>query len=145
MNRIITKIIISIIIPILVFSGCSQEHESVDLGSNEEYVKFVGRVDGIIGSYDIDASESEIMKEFKEASAERQTEIAMELADDMAMANFLGLSGDEIMAISGTAVKAYPDPLLLNNFAVMVLEEEGAEESLYFLTLAVGQEPENPV
>lgn len=144
--KIVKKnIVLLIMIPILALTGCASEHDSVNLESNEEYMEFIEKVDDAILGVSLEDIESEIAKEFMNASAEKQSELAMELADDIARANFMGVSNDEIMGLAGTAVKAYPHPLLLNNFATMVLEEWGPEEALYFYTLAAAQEPENPV
>ena len=144
--KIVKKnIVLLIMIPILALTGCASEHDSVNLESNEEYMEFIEKVDDAILGFSLEDIESERAKEFMNASAEKQSELAMELADDIARANFMGVSNDEIMGLAGTAVKAYPHPLLLNNFATMVLEEWGPEEALYFYTLAAAQEPENPV
>jgi tetratricopeptide (TPR) repeat protein len=143
------KIIIAIltISLMLTFSGCGGEKRSLDVVLEEcpEYIELVEAVDEIIGPFSMDEIDAEILKEFENASAERKAEIALEYAGDIARANFLGISDDEILGISGTLVKAYPHPLLLNNFAAMVLEHESPEEALYFFMLAAAQEPDNPI
>lgn len=50
-----------------------------------------------------------------------------------------------MLKIAGNMVKAYPHPLLLNNFGVMVLEQKSPDEALYFLLLSAAQDPDNPV
>jgi hypothetical protein len=143
------KIIITILTISLIFtfSGCRAEEKSLEvvLENCPEYIELVEAVDEIIGSFSMDDIDAEVLNEFENASAERKSEIALEFAGDIARANFFGISSYEILGISGTLVKAYPHPLLLNNFAAMVLEELGPEEALYFFMLAVAQEPENPV
>lgn len=122
-----------------------RESESVFLDDCEEYVELTEAIDDIIYSFSMEDIESEILQEFKKASAERRAEIALELADDIARANFLGLYSDEILGIAGNIAMAYPHPALLNNFGIMVLEHGYTDEALYFLLLAAAQCPDNPV
>lgn len=142
-----TIIIFLMISMIFTFSGCGGESRNIEvvLENCNEYIEFTEAVDKIIGSYSLDETESNLFQEFNKASAEKKSEMALDMADDIARANFYGLAGEEIMGIAGSLVKAYPHPLLLNNFATMVLENEDPEEALYFFLLAAAQEPGNPV
>lgn len=71
--------------------------------------------------------------------------LALELADDMAMATTFGLINDEILAISHEAVMIYPNALLLNNYATMLNSVGHQDNALFFYTLALQQEPNNPI
>lgn len=82
---------------------------------------------------------------FGNASDDERAQMALELADDMAEAEFFGLMNADMMAIGAAATIGYPHPLLLNNYGAMVLAWEGAEAALPFAQLAVDQEAANPV
>ncbi len=146
-NTIYSKVIALIMIVSMTFSfsSCAEEDIAVKLETCEEYVELVDAVDEIIGSFSLDDIDSGVIREFYKANDSKKAEMALEMADDIARANFIGLSGEDILGVAGSLVKAYPHPLLLNNFATMTLEEFGSEEALYFFSLAAAQEPENPV
>lgn len=122
-----------------------ENSEIVDLIDCEEYDEFIETIDYIIDSFSIDDIESDILQEFNEASSEKRSEIALELADDIVRANFLGIHSDEIFGIAGNIVKTYPHSALLNNFGIMALEHGYTDEALYLLLLAAAQCPDNPV
>ena len=72
-------------------------------------------------------------------------ETALEMAEQMATAVMFDLVTDEVVALSGEAVKAYPHQLLLNNFAAMMEDRGQTEEALELVLLALRQQPEHPV
>lgn len=86
-----------------------------------------------------------MLKEFNKADAERKSVMALEMARDMAIVETFDLTTDEMFVLSGEAVKAYPHPLLLNNFGAMVYERIGEQEGLKLFLLALNQEPDNPI
>lgn len=140
------SIILLLVFSIIIFSGCNKKgSKSLNLDSCDEYVELIEEIDDIIDSYSLEGIESDLLQEFNKASAERKSEIALDFADDIARINFLGVSNSDMLGIAGNMVKAYPHPLLLNNFGVMVLEEKGPDEALYFLLLSAAQNPDDPV
>lgn len=112
---------------------------------NEAYNIIAGEIDKITGSLSSDQKASSLAEEFYKADAETRTIMALDLADDMAMAQFFGIITDDMLIMAGNAVKAYPHPLLLNNFATMLADRGNATDSLFFLLQAAAQDPENPV
>ncbi len=74
-----------------------------------------------------------------------QSQRSLHASGDMAIAQAFGLASDPVLQQAGKAVKAYPHPLLLNNFAAMLGERGSTEDSLYFYTLALRQQPDNPI
>lgn len=115
----------------------------------DDYKEFGEEVDEILSGFSINLSELEeklpMLKEFNKSDAERKSVMALEMARDMAIVETFGLTTDEMFILSGEAVKAYPHPLLLNNFGAMVYNRIGEEEGLNLFLLALNQEPENPI
>jgi len=125
--------------------GCEEE-QAVLNGKVESYNVFVERVNrAFISEEETDISELPLMKEFEQATPAKKAKMALDLADDMAFAEMFDLTTDEVLLISGNAVKAYPHPLLLNNYATMLLGRENSEDALYFYKLALNQEPVNAI
>jgi tetratricopeptide (TPR) repeat protein len=109
-----------------------------------EYAK---RVDKLIKKYAKDAPKIEkhpFMTEFEKADALNKVDMALGLADDMAMSCVFDLESDTTFKIAAEVVKTYPHPLLLNNFGAM-LAEKSPEDSLFFFLQALDQDPDNPV
>jgi len=132
----------SIIISLL---GCEDE-QAVLKGKVESYNVFVDRVNSaFVSEEETDISLFPLMKEFEQADPAKKSKMALDLADDMAFAEMFGLTTDEVLLISGNAAKAYPHPLLLNNYATMLLGRENTEDALYFYKLALNQEPDNAI
>jgi len=125
--------------------GCKDEQEVLE-GKVESYNELVNRVNRIlIPTADDDIAANPLMQELEKADPAKKAEMALDLADDIAFAQMFGFMTDEVLALAGSAVKAYPHPLLLNNYASLLLGEENTEEALYFFTLALNQEPINPI
>jgi len=133
---------------ILNLVACSKENSLTTFKAGE-HKEFVEEIDEILSNYSITLSEIEsrfpMAKEFNEADPKMKSAMALELAKDMAIAEAFGLTTDEIFILSAEAVKAYPHPLLLNNFGAMVFNHIGEEEGLHYLLLALNQEADNPI
>jgi hypothetical protein len=112
---------------------------------NEAYNIIAEEIDKSIKSLSINYDAYPIAKEFEEADLDEKIAMAMDLADDMAMAQFLGVVTDEMLVMGGNAVKAYPHPLLLNNYATILADIGNASDALFFLLQAAAQDPENPL
>lgn len=103
------------------------------------------RLDGIISTYsDKNGDKSSIEKEFDEANDTDKAAFAIDLADDMAMARLFDTINSNFLVLSAKAVKKYPHPLVLNNFAALLVEE-APEDALYLLLQALDNEPEEPI
>ncbi len=109
------------------------------------YDQIVARIDKLAESLGTEASVLPIADAFQRADEGRKAEIAIRLADDMALAQTLDIVNDEMLAIAGRAVLAYPHPLLLNNYASMLLGNGQAEDALFFFEEAANQAPGNMV
>lgn len=144
-----TAMLVLLFTVLLNLVACSKESGSSKASKTNEYKEFEEGIDEILSDFSINLSEIEdklpIAKEFNEADAKEKSAMALELAKDMAIAEAFGLTSDEIFVLSAEAVKAYPHPLLLNNFGVMAYNHIGEEEGLHYLLLALNQEPDNPI
>lgn len=158
MNRF--KLLIIVILSLcIVLSGCSenkggradQEARSTDVTGigntdGQSGPGFFARIDGISSGFGKDDEfANELMKQLDDASNEEKAEILMGLADDMTYAQTAGFLTDDMMITAGQAVKAYPHPLLLNNYSSMLYAKGYMEDALYFYRVALEQEPENAV
>ena len=147
-KRIIGSILV---LTILVLStGCSSN--IIEEGNNESYNQVVAAIDQITvpfssGGVDTLNGEklSKFAQKFKNSNDKERSRLALEMADDMAIAEFYGIINAEMMVMAGAAVKAYPHPLLLNNYGAMVLDAVGAEDALLLFQMAAAQAAENPV
>jgi len=143
-----------------IFSGCrSQDRKteedsfiSMEVSSSEDITgvetgEYIERIDKLIKKYAKDVSDIKkhpFIKEFEKANAMDKADMALSLADDMSMSCVLDLESNTTFNLAAEIVKAYPHPLLLNNFGAM-LAEKSPEDSLFFLLQALDQDPDNPV
>lgn len=132
---------------LMAFTACQSGNMSANKLDSEEYRDFVNEIDRITAdlSTGTDDPVSQLTEEFMNAEDEKKAEFALELADDMAQAQLFGIVNDSMLALSGEAVKACPHPLLLNNYAALLLDEGNIEDSLYFFQKAEVQDSQNPV
>lgn len=125
--------------------GCDDRNAVFD-GKVEEYNQLAAKIDQMIELLSLDASSlPPASKESGKADPANNSKLALELADDMAYAQFFDLVTDDMLVKAGDAVKAYPHPLLLNNYASLLDGRGKAEEALFFFQLALNQDPDNPV
>lgn len=143
--KILKIIIIIISLSSTVFlSGC--EEQTVFNGKVESYNELTDKIDLIIASIGAEnVAELPFAKEFEQLDPQARAETALYLAESMAIAQMFDLTTDEIIVLSGNAVKAFPHPLLLNNYAALVLENGHVDDALYFLLLALNQQPDHPI
>jgi tetratricopeptide (TPR) repeat protein len=133
---------------LLAAAGCQSGNKSVDKLDSEEYKKLAGEIDRITADFGTGGTAGTalpIAEEFRGADDKKKAGMAIELADDMAQAQLFGMVNKDILAMSGEAVKAYPHPLLLNNYGALLLDAGRTEDSLYFFTKAEQQDAQNPV
>lgn len=149
------KRLISFFLAVVVlfsFTCCSrQDSEKISSSSgiqNEGYLEIVKALEHI-SLPDINSNENkalaDFVKKYKKANAEKKTEILLELADDMAIAKYYGLITQEMISIGAFAVKEYPHPILLNNFAAMLNDYGSSQEAAVFFEQAALQEADNPI
>ena len=125
-------------------AGSSSTNENASTSGGSRYIKELSKM---IEKYQEAASLIENhpkVAEFEKAEPARKAELALELADDMAMSCVLDFENDATFALAAEMVEQYPHPLLLNNFGSM-LAEKSREDSLFFFLTALEQDPENPV
>lgn len=130
---------------LLTLTGCQAGNKSVDKLDSEEYRKLVEEIDKITAAFSASGNSLPIAEEFMKARDEKKADLALDLADDMAQAQLFGIVNDDILALSGEAVKAYPHPLLLNNYGALLIDAGYIEDSLYFFHKAELQDAKNPV
>lgn len=132
---------------LMTFTACQSGNKSVDRLNSEEYNDLVNEIDRITADFSTgtDGSALPLAEEFRNADDEKKAELALDLADDMAQAQLFGIVNDSMLALSGEAVKAYPHPLLLNNYGALLLGAGNTEDSLYFFQKAETQDAQNPV
>jgi len=124
--------------------GC-EDKGIIARGELEEYDQIAEKVDLQIEKLALGASSSSLAKEFDKADDTKKAEIAMHLAADMAIAQTFDVITDDMLAMAGKAVKAFPHPLLLNNYAGMLADKGNAQDALFFYVEALNQEPNNPI
>lgn len=124
--------------------GC-QDDQAVFKGEVKEYNLVVDKIDRVVEALVLDTSNLPIADPFAITDPVVKSKLAIELADDMAYAQFFDLVTDPMLVIAGNAVKAYPHPLLLNNYASMLFGSGSSEDALFFYLQALNQEPGNPV
>lgn len=129
---------------LMLLTGCTNDNKVFD-GKIDGYNILVKEIENVMNSLSLPSIDHPILEQLKAADPEKRSEIAMYLADDMAVATTFGFVTDEILAISGEAVKAYPHPLLLNNYATMLFGTGDNEAALFFYVQALNQEPDNPI
>ncbi len=132
---------------LMTFGACQSGNKSVDKLNSEEYKDLVSEIDRITANFSTgkDNPALPLSDEFINADDEKKAELAIELADDMAQALLFGIVNNSMLALSGEAVKAYPHPLLLNNYGALLLDAGNTEDSLYFFLKAEVQDAQNPV
>jgi hypothetical protein len=123
--------------------GC-EDDSAVFNGEIEGYSQMTDRIDHLLEGISIDVADIPLADEFNKADRSQRSELAMNLADDMAYAQFFNVVTDDMLVMAGNAVKAYPHPLLLNNYASMLYSHANRDDALYFFLLALNQEPGNP-
>jgi tetratricopeptide (TPR) repeat protein len=87
-----------------------------------------------------------IRHKFSAAGAEEKKSISVNVASDVAVGKFLMFSTDTLIAMVSEAVKAYPEnPLVLNNYASLLLDSGKNTDSVRFLKKALEQDPDSPI
>jgi hypothetical protein len=132
---------------LMTFAACQSGNKSVDKIDSEEYRDLLNEIDRITADFSTGEDNLSLphSEEFMNADDEKKAELAIDLADDMAQAQLFGIVNSSMLALSGEAVKAYPHPLLLNNYGALLLDTGNIEDSLYFFQKAEVQNAENPV
>lgn len=151
MNKLSRLPVIFLIVSIL-FSGCSSAGENSSAAQeNKEYQQLAKKIDAITGSLSAagtDGNTTDLKDEsqvFENADNSQKTVIAMDMADDMALAQTLNIVTNDMLAMAGEAVKAYPHPILLNNYAAMLMGSGNINDALDFFQLSLNQEPDNVI
>lgn len=134
----------------LVFAVCltaCTDDQAVLQGKVAEYNELTEKIDSYVAA-ELGPGEPSLppaVSEFASLDPAAKSEEALYMAEQMAAALMFDLTTDEIIALSGEAVKAYPHPLLLNNYAAMLKDRGREEEALELVLLALRQQPDNPI
>lgn len=91
------------------------------------------------------ASGIKISEAYDKGNNEQKVELLLDLAKEMSLAQSYNRVTDKVLLKSGEAVKKYPHPLLLNNYASLLLGAGYAQDALFFYKEAEGQQPGNPM
>lgn len=168
---IYTRILSILLVFLLLFSGCSTGGNVIADHKNEAYNRLADRVDAISASFETsgsatgnsvtedsstgnsasgDSTSGESAsygenKAFDQADDRQRAAIALDMADDMALSQTFNLVTNDMLVMAGKAVKAYPHPILLNNYAAMLLGNGNTGDALYFFKLSLNQEPNNTI
>jgi hypothetical protein len=143
-NRCRNRMIAFLLISLVFLAGCRNTPN--DLGIKAEgYGQLIKRVDQVSSSLSSKAAKAPVQAELEAAEHSARSMLAIHLADDMARAPFFDVMTEDMLVTAGEAVKAYPHPLLLNNYASMLIDVGKAEDALYFYLQALNQEPDQPV
>ncbi len=156
--RKICAVIMVTMIFISTLSGCGGKDRGNDVDAKNSFPvnakaagnassELVEELDKVISDYvenNSDIKKQPLLVEFEKADPTKKVEIALGLADDMAMSCVLDFENNSTFALAAEIVKEYPHPLLLNNFGSM-LAEKSREDSLFFFLKALEQDPENSV
>lgn len=84
------------------------------------------------------------MRQFTPGDAAANSRWAMKLGADMAVAAAYGFASPEMVKTAGEAVKAFPHPLLLNNYGGMIMASDPGH-ALFFFQAADAQQPDTPL
>lgn len=126
-------------------AGCKSESSVFD-GNVSSYNELTENIDRYIADIDRESiTQLAFAEAFEQLDPEAKSEMAMHIAEQIAAAVMFDLTSDEVAAMAGEAVKAYPHPLLLNNFAALLQDRGRLAEALEIVLLALHQQPEHPV
>lgn len=128
-----------------VITDFAEQGEASNTESSFSYQDLVLAADRITSCFAPSGQSMPLANEFAQADDKGKYEIAIELADDMAVAQLFKVTTPGMLAMSGDAVKSFPHPLLLNNYAAMLVGVGALEDALFFFLQALEQEPDNPV
>lgn len=133
------------LISILWIAGCKSDSTVFD-GKVSSYNDLAEKIDHYMADVHMgDLTHHPFAIAFEQLDPEEKSEMALHMAEQIAVAAMFDLATDEVMSLAGQAVKAYPHPLLLNNFAAILQDRGRLEEALEMALLALQQQPEHPI
>lgn len=141
---------------IFMVTGCStpvkEDEVTVDFQAEvntEEVTEAAVLVLGDIQEY-IPDEELEILdeltKELETADEGTRKALALDFASDVSIGQLCMLSKEALLVIAEKALEAYPEnPLVLNNFAALLVDTGRTDQAIYFFSQALRSEPQHPV